>query len=475
MTHTHPTTPLKADGTLACLKAYDIRGLMPVELNPAIAYHVGVALAATQPDARTAVLGMDSRLTSPDLLRAVAAGLATGGVVCQSLGLCGTEEVYHAAGAGHADLGIMVTASHNPIEYNGMKLVKRGGVPFDPATDLAALEQHARGLLGQPVPATFADVPGLNIRAAYVDHLLGLVDVTAIPAQKIVINAGHGAAGHTADAILARLPQLEVVRLYHAPDGTFPAGIPNPLLPENRVVTARAVVEHGARVGIAWDGDFDRCFLYDETGAFVSGYAIATLLAEATLQREPGAAIVHDPRLYWATLDAITHGGGTPVVAKVGHGFIKPAMRAHQSPFAGEISGHFYFRDFFTCDTGMLPWLLVLHLLGQRGQTLGQAVASLNARFPASDEHNFTTPMPAKAFLATLEERLLAMAPAHERVDGLSLTDTTAGWRANIRTSSNEPLLRLNVEARDPDLLDHMLATLQSLIVGAGATVAGGH
>jgi phosphomannomutase len=468
-------TLFKADGTLACLKAYDIRGIMPEELNPQLAFYLGCALAKTQPDVQTVVLGMDSRLSSPELLQAVAAGLTQHGVACVSLGLCGTEEVYYAAGGGHGDLGVMITASHNPIEYNGMKLVKRGGVPFDPSRDLKDLDHTARELIGSPVPLSFPLVPALDVRAAYVDHLLSLVDVEAIPAQKIVINAGHGAAGPTADAILARLPQLEVVRLFHEPDGTFPAGIPNPLLPENRAPTARAVVETHARMGIAWDGDFDRCFLYDETGTFVSGYAVASLLVEATLHREPGATIVHDPRLYWATVDAIDRFGGQAVIAKVGHGFIKPAMRSHHSPFAGEISGHFYFRDFFTCDTGMLPWLMILQLLGQRGQTLGQAVADLNMKFPASDEFNFKTPMPAKAFLATLEDQLLAMAPSHERVDGLSLTDTPTGWRANIRTSSNEPLLRLNVEARNPAVLERQLHALQNLIKGAGAVEAGGH
>jgi phosphomannomutase len=460
---------------IACFKAYDIRGKQPEELNPTLAYHLGTALAKALPSAKTAVLGMDSRATSPLLLRAFAAGLASQGVTCQSLGLCGTEETYHAAGSGHCDVAIMVTASHNPIEYNGFKVCKRGGVPLDLTTEFSAWHTHTLALQGVSVPEQFPEVPSLNLRAEYCAHLLNLIDTTSIPAQTIVINAGNGAAGPTADALLAHLPQLNVVRVHHTPDGTFPNGIPNPLLPGNRASTADAVRAHKASLGVAWDGDFDRCFFYDETGEFISGYYTATLLAEATLQKETGATIVHDPRLYWATVAAIKKVGGVPLIAKVGHGYIKPAMRAHNAPFAGEISSHFYFRDFYSCDSGMLPMLMLLSLLGQRGQTLGQAVANLKANFPASDELNFTTPLPAKAFLAELEAHLLALAPQHARIDGLELTDEQAGWRASIRASSNEPLLRLNVEARSPATLQATLNQLVTLIQGHGANPATNH
>lgn len=452
---------------LPAFKAYDIRGLMPSQLNPAIAYHLGRGLAATQPGLKTAILGMDSRLTSPELLRALAAGLGVSGVQVHSLGLCGTEEVYHAAGAGHADIGIMVTASHNPIEYNGMKFVHRGGHPFDPGTDLARLEEWTRTHLHEPAPATFPEVPQVSYRNEYVAHLLQAINPASIPAQTLVINAGHGAAGPTADAILARLPQLKVIRLHHAPDGTFPAGIPNPLLPGNRTATSAAVIEHAAAMGIAWDGDFDRCFLYDEHGQFVSSYYLAGLLAQAMLRQYPGSAIVHDPRLYWDTLATIQAGGGTPVITRVGHGFIKPAMRSHNSPFAGEVSGHFYFRDFFTCDTGMLPWLLTLQLLGETGQTLGQAIAARQAAHPASDELNFTTPAPARQFLESLQPTLAAMGDT-EQVDGISVQ--TPQWRANIRASSNEPLLRLNVEAKSAHELALRLNTLTLFLQQRGAT-----
>jgi phosphomannomutase len=457
---------------LPCFKAYDIRGKMPAELNNTLAYHLGAALAEVLPNAKTAILGMDSRATSPELLRAFAAGLASMGVACQSLGLCGTEEVYHAAGSGACDVAIMVTASHNPIEYNGFKVAKCGGEPMDLATEFAAWEQKTLARMNTPAPTNFPAVPAISLREAYVAHLLALIDPAKIPAQKIVINAGNGAAGPTADAILAHLPQLEIIRVHHTPDGTFPNGIPNPLLVENRASTANAVKAAGASLGVAWDGDFDRCFFYDEHGAFISGYYTATLLAEAVLAKHPGAPIVHDPRQYWATEAAIKQAGGTAHIARVGHGFIKPTMRQVGSLFCGEISSHYYFAEFFTCDTGMLPMLLLLELLGTRGQTLGQAVQSLQTNFPSGEELNFQTPTPAKEFLAQLEPALLAMAPANARIDGLSLTHAAEGWRANIRASSNEPLLRLNVEARSAATLQSAEAALVQLIVQAGAVVA---
>jgi phosphomannomutase len=394
----------------------------------------------------------------------------------------GTATVTFSNGATLAatgDVAIMVTASHNPIEYNGFKVCKRGGVPLDLATEFAAWQTYTLAWMNTAAPTDFPEIPSLSLREAYVTHLLSLVDTAAIPAQTIVINAGNGAAGPTADAILAHLPQLKVVRVHHAPDGSFPNGIPNPLLPGNRASTAEAVRANSATLGVAWDGDFDRCFFYDETGAFISGYYTATLLAEAVLQRpngeNAGAPIVHDPRLYWATVAAIQNAGGTAHSAKVGHGFIKPKMRELNSPFAGEISSHFYFRDFYSCDSGMLPMLMLLALLGQKNQTLGQAVAKLAATCPATDELNFNTPTPAKQFLAALEPHLLPLAPAHTRTDGLELIDEATGWRASIRASSNEPLLRLNLEARSAATLTAWQSKLVNLLQTHGATAADGH
>lgn len=450
---------------LPAFKAYDIRGLMPAELNPSIAYHIGRGLALTT-GAKSAILGMDSRATSPELLAAAAAGLAAEGVQVQSLGLCGTEEIYHAAGAGHADIGIMITASHSPVEYNGMKFVHRNGLPFSPAGDLAKLEEYTRTHMDEAVPATFPEVAQVSYREEYVNHLLKLIDVASIPAQTIVINAGNGAAGPTADAILARLPQLNVIRVHHQPDSTFPNGIPNPLLVQNRLSTSKAVIENKASLGIAWDGDFDRCFLYDGTGEFVSNYYLSGLLAQAMLQQYPDSTIVHDPRLFWDTVQTIESAGGKAVATKVGHSNIKPAMREHNAPFAGEISGHFYFRDFFTCDTGMLPWLLVLQLLGRTGQTLAEAMGQRAANTPASDETNFETPTPAREFLNNLQATLQTMGEL-SFIDGITVT--TPEWRANIRASNTEPLLRLNVEARSPQALASQFATFSRLIEQNGA------
>ncbi len=460
---------------LPAFKAYDIRGKMPTELNPAMAYHIGRGLAQST-KATTAVLGMDSRLSSPDLLRAVAAGLAAEGVTCQSLGLCGTEEVYHSAGAGHADIGIMVTASHNPVDYNGMKFVKRGGLPFSATADLGPVEEYTRTHLHEPVPESIPEVPTVSYRNEYVQHLLQFIDIKAIPAQTIVINAGNGAAGPTADAILAHLPQLSVIRLNHEPDGTFPNGIPNPLLPENRHSTVEAVQQLGATLGIAWDGDFDRCFLYDSSGTFVSNYYVAGMLAQTMLAQYPGSSIVHDPRLHWDTEAAILAAGGTPVISKVGHSNIKPTMRQHNAPFAGEISGHFYFRDFFYCDTGMLPWLLTLQYLAQSGQSLKQVLASRIAAAPASEELNFVTPTPAREYLEQLKASLPTGGDV-TTVDGISiaLPQGQPEWRANIRASNTEPLLRLNVEARDATTLQSQIAALTHLIESGGAHPASDH
>lgn len=455
---------------LPAFKAYDIRGRLPHEINPRIAYQIGRGLARVT-GARTAVLGMDSRLTSPELLAAVAAGLAAEGVAVASLGLCGTEEVYHATGAHGYDLGAMITASHNPADYNGLKMLRKGGLPFSHDVDMPALEAFVRENLEAPVPAAgdwVAPTPASH-RDSYVQHILSLVDVGAIRPAKIVIHAGNGAAGPTADAILAKLPMLEVVRVHHEPDGHFPNGIPNPLLPENRAAASRAVIDSGAALGVAWDGDFDRCFLYDGQGRFVSCYYLCALLARTLLQKEK-SAIVHDPRLYWDTVDTITAHGGTPHICKVGHGYYKPMMRSLNAVFGGEISGHFYFRDFYFCDTGMLPWLLVLELMGRTGKTLADLVAEHAARAPASDEINFRTAVPAPQILDALKGRYQAEGAVLESVDGLGFS--FEGWRANVRSSSNEPLLRLNVEARNQPELDARLAELTRFIEEQGAEQA---
>lgn len=455
---------------LNAFKAYDIRGKMPEELNENIAYHIGRGLAQTS-QINQAILGMDSRLTSPLLLKAVAAGLMDEGVSCRSLGLCGTEEVYYAAGEGRADIGIMITASHNPMEYNGMKFVKKGGEPFDPKNDLAAVEEFVLNNLSNPAPESFPEIEQVSFRDEYVSHLIGLIDINAITPQTVVINAGNGAAGPTADAILKHFPQIEVVRINHEPDGTFPNGIPNPFLPGNRKATSDAVVKYNAAMGIAWDGDFDRCFLYDDKGNFVNSYYLVGMLAQRMLDKYPGSSIVHDPRLFWDTESAILASGGKPIIGKVGHGHIKPAMRSHESPFVGEISGHFYFKDFFFCDTGMLPWMLILQHLGQKGQTLFEALTESMSKNFASDEINFYTPVPAKEFLKSIESVLPIGKISYE--DGVTISSD--GWRANIRASSTEPLLRLNVEAISAEELSKQLDEIRQVIITHNGQLAKDH
>ncbi|MDI3260923.1 MAG: phosphomannomutase, partial [Sinobacteraceae bacterium] len=344
---------------LACFKAYDLRGRVPAELNADIAYRLGRAYAQKFEPRRVA-LGMDARNTSRPLLEALALGLDRSGVETLDLGLCGTEEVYFAAFQDGIDGGIMVTASHNPIGYNGMKLVRAGAVPVSGDSGLREIET----LVAQSAetPAGRAALVPCDLRADYVRHLLGYLQPQTLRPLKIVVNAGNGCAGPVIDALEAHLP-FRFVKIHHEPNGGFPHGIPNPLLPENRAVTAQAVIEHRADLGVAWDGDFDRCFLFDERGAFVEGYYIVGLLADAMLKRHPGAKIIHDPRLTWNTIETVRARGGVPIQCKTGHAFIKERMRAEDAVYGGEMSAHHYFREFAYCDSGMLPWLLVAQLI----------------------------------------------------------------------------------------------------------------
>ncbi|MDR5651686.1 phosphomannomutase [Ruixingdingia sedimenti] len=432
---------------LRCFKAYDIRGRLGTELDTDVAYRVGRAFAAEQGAARV-VLGRDCRASSADLAGAVAAGLADAGAEVLDLGLCGTEEMYFATSHFAADGGIEVTASHNPMDYNGMKLVRAGSAPLDTA-GLAVIRARAEAGGFGPARPGGGVIPAAGARAAYVARVLSFVDVAALRPLTVLVNAGNGAAGPTFDAIAAELAArgapLRFLRLHHDPDGSFPNGIPNPLLAENRPVTARAVRAAGADFGVAWDGDFDRCFLFDDRGDFVPGEYVVALLAEVFLAKEPGARIVHDPRVVWATLDAIARGGGRAVQSRTGHAFVKQAMRDAGAVYGGEMSAHHYFRDFVHCDSGMIPWLLVAELIGRRARPLSALVADLRARFPSSGEINFRIADPA-AVLARVAADLGPAALARDDTDGLSLS--FADWRFNLRASNTEPLVRLNVEAR---------------------------
>ena len=432
---------------LTCFKAYDIRGRLPDELNEEIARRIGRAYAAYL-GPQTVVVGRDVRLSSAALCAALTEGLCAGGADVVDIGLCGTEEIYHATFAGGFDGGIMVTASHNPMDYNGMKLVRQGSRPISGDTGLQAIRELAES--GEfPAAQRQGTVKTGAFRGGYVEHLLGYVRQENLKPLKVVVNAGNGCAGPVLDAMAAALP-FEFIRIHHEPDGTFPHGIPNPLLPENRAATAEAVLAHGADLGIAWDGDFDRCFLFDEKGGFIEGYYIVGLLAAAFLAKHPGARIIHDPRLTWNTIDLVQSLGGEAVQSKTGHAFIKERMRAEDAVYGGEMSAHHYFRDFAYCDSGMIPWLLVTELMGRSGKPLSALVAERMAKFPASGEINRRLSDPG-ATLAAVEARYVPEAISIDRTDGISLE--FSDWRFNLRCSNTEPVVRLNVETRGDELL----------------------
>lgn len=450
---------------MRCFKAYDIRGQLGEELNPDVARCIARAFAE-ELGAKRVVLGHDPRASSEELAAAVAEGLMQAGAEVLDLGLCGTEEMYFATDHLGADAGIEVTASHNPMNYNGMKLVGAGARPLTPAVFAAVKARATAGAFGA---AQGGRVTPVNPRSAYVARLMSFVDVSALRPLKIVVNAGNGAAGPTfdalADALAAAGAPLQFIRMHHAPDGAFPNGIPNPLLPENQPVTAEAVRAQGADLGVAWDGDFDRCFLFDETGAFVAGEYVVGLLAEVFLAKEPGGVIVHDPRVVWNTQDIVTRAGGRAVMAPTGHAYLKAAMRDHGAVYGGEMSAHHYFRDFMCCDSGMIPWLLVAELMGRTGQSLSALLAARRAAFPSSGEVNFTV-ADAKKVIGKIAYSYGAQADDVDHLDGHSFD--MGAWRFNLRSSNTEPLLRLNVEAKgDAGLVALKLAEL-SAVIAAG-------
>lgn len=425
-----------------CFKAYDIRGKVPDELNVDIAYRIGRAFAQYL-NAKKVCLGRDIRLSSPELSAAVASGLTDAGVDVLDIGLVGTEEIYFAAFNNDVDGGIVVTASHNPIDYNGMKLVRRGSRPISGDTGLHDIKALAES--GDFLPSENKGViTSLESRSDYVKHLLGYVTPAELSDLKVVVNAGNGGAGLVIDALEPHLP-IEFIKVHHEPDGNFPNGIPNPLLVENRQATIDAVKSTGANFGVAWDGDFDRCFLFDETGSFIEGYFIVGLLAEAFLQKFPNESVVHDPRLIWNTQDIVKQLGGTPVMTKTGHAFIKERMRAENAIYGGEMSAHHYFRDFAYCDSGMIPWLLIAELVKRKGKPLSALVDDMIQRYPVSGEINRQVDDPATV-ISKIQSDYEADALGVDHTDGLSMDFDT--WRFNIRMSNTEPVVRLNVESR---------------------------
>lgn len=448
---------------LRCFKAYDIRGRVPDELDEALAERLGRALA-DRLGPGPVVLGRDIRLSSPSLQAALAAGLHAGGRDTLDIGLGGTEEVYFHTFHRQAAGGVMVTASHNPMDYNGMKLVREGARPISGDSGLFALRDACAA--GLPAPASQrGNARRDEDKSAFIEHLLGYVDTARLRPLRIVVNAGNGGAGLVIDRLAAHLP-FEFIRLQHEPDGRFPNGIPNPLLPECREATARAVQDSAADFGVAWDGDFDRCFFFDHNGRFIEGYYLVGLLASALLQKHPGDAVIHDPRLTWNTIEMVRAAGGRPVQSKTGHAFIKERMRTENAVYGGEMSAHHYFRDFAYCDSGMIPWLLIAGLVSERGESLAAMVEDRMAAFPCSGEINFEV-----ANAPASIERVLAYVAASEaqidRTDGVSVE--FPDWRFSLRSSNTEPLLRLNVESRaDAALLRARTDELSQLIRSTG-------
>ena len=451
---------------LSCFKAYDIRGKLGSELNEEIAYRIGRA-TAQHFKSKDIVIGFDARATSKSLADACARGCNDGGAQVLNIGLCGTEEVYWAVNSLNATAGIEVTASHNPIEYNGMKIVREGSRPLGDEADFQVIKRIASEADFAPEIFGTASFDRADAaRAAYVEKLISFIDPSVLKPLKIAVNSGNGAAGPTFDALETGLRNVgveaEFVRVHHAPDPTFPNGIPNPLLEQNHSATADVVIAEGADFGVAFDGDFDRCFLFDETGAFVPGEYIIALLAEVFLNKEAGAKIVHDPRVIWNTQETVARLGGEAVVSKTGHAFIKQTMREADAIYGGEMSAHHYFRDFAFCDSGMIPWLVIWELVSKSGKTLGELLQECRAAFPSSGERNFTV-SDAGACLDAIKAKFANEARTIDELDGVSLA--FENWRLNLRKSNTEPLVRLNVETRgDEDLLAQKTSEIIGLI-----------
>ena len=433
---------------LTCFKAYDVRGELGVDFDTDIAYRIGRSIAQHF-RAKKIVIGRDARKTSPELAAAVAHGINDCGADVLDLGLCGSEEMYWAVTEIGACAGIEVTASHNPINYNGIKIVKSGSRPLDGIKDFEKIRILAESAAWNdgPIRGTIEDI-GVEARAKYVNKCLGFVDVTALKPLRIVVNCGNGAAGPTFDAIagalINKLAPLEFIRVHHEPDHTFPNGIPNPLLPENHATTGDVVVNENADFGVAFDGDFDRCFLFDAHGKFVPGEYVVGLLASIFLEKENGGKIVHDPRVIWNTQDIVAENGGIAIQSKTGHSFIKQTMRAHGAVYGGEMSAHHYFRDFAYCDSGMIPWLLIAELISKTGVNLRDLIADRFEKFPSSGEMNFKVADADKTITSVMTE--YQSIAELDTMDGVSLS--FSGWRFNLRKSNTEPLVRLNVESR---------------------------
>ena len=432
---------------ITCFKAYDIRGQIPNELNTDIAYRIGNATVEFL-GAKRLVVGRDIRQSSGELMQAVSRGIRDAGAEVLDIGLGGTENVYFATSHLSVDGGIMITASHNPADYNGLKFVREESRPISGDTGLSDIQRIA-----ERDERLMAEVQGVqtevNVFDAYIEHMLSYVDLDKLKPLKLVVNAGNGGAGIAIDKLEPHLP-FKFVKVHHEPDGSFPNGVPNPMLEENRVPTIEAIKASGADFGIAWDGDFDRCFFFDETGRFIEGYYIVGLLAEALLEKNPSSSIIYDPRLTWNTVEIVAAAGGNAIQSKSGHSFIKEIMREKDALYGGEMSAHHYFRDFFYCDSGMIPWLLVAQLVSTSGKKLSELVNDRMRLFPASGEINRRV-ADASFAIEEISNLYAADAKSIDKTDGISLEYDD--WRFNLRASNTEPVIRLNVETRANEAL----------------------
>ena len=457
--------------SLTCFKAYDIRGQLGNELNEDIAYRIGRAYGfwlvqnTSQHGSLSVVVGGDIRLTSESLKRAMANGLLDSGINVIDLGMTGTEEVYFATFHLGVAGGVEVTASHNPVDYNGMKFVQAGAKPISGDTGLKDIQRLAEAN-EFPLIEQRGKLTAQSCLFDYIAHLLTYISLQNISPLKVVVNSGNGAAGHVVDALERELQRLHIpigfIKVHHEPNGEFPNGIPNPLLPECREDTRRAVIEHSADLGIAWDGDFDRCFLFDESGEFIEGYYIVGLLAEAFIKKQPKAKIIHDPRLTWNTIDIVEANGGKAVQCKTGHAFIKERMRTEDAVYGGEMSAHHYFRDFAYCDSGMIPWLLVAELMCVKQQKLSLLVSERIAAYPSPGEINFQLGEPQRV-IEEVYRHYSPLATGYDDTDGISFEFDN--WRFNLRSSNTEPVVRLNLETRANEALMHAkLAELRQFL-----------
>ncbi len=427
---------------ITCFKAYDVRGRIPDQLNEDIAYRIGRAYADFLKP-RHVVVGYDIRLSSQKICQALTKGLLDSGVNVSNIGQCGTEEIYFATSHLNMDGGIVVTASHNPKDYNGMKFVREDSKPISSDTGLKDIKALAEKNESETVEHK-GELSEIDVKQDYVNHLLSYIDVSVLKPLRVVCNAGNGGAGLVVDLLEKHLP-IEFIKIHHQADGHFPNGVPNPLLEENRQPTIDAIKANKADLGIAWDGDFDRCFFFDENGTFIEGYYIVGLLAETFLKKQSGEKIIHDPRLSWNTLAVVEQFGGEAVLCKSGHAFIKEKMREVDAVYGGEMSAHHYFRDFFYCDSGMIPWLLVIELLSVSGQKFSSLVEKRMQAFPASGEINREV-NDAEKSIEKVQQVYADSAQDIDFTDGLSMD--MGEWRFNLRMSNTEPVIRLNVESR---------------------------